>query len=687
MIKYLLTMKRLFIMILVMASVIACEKDNPMTDSSSDSSQTTDDSSDDSKGTGDDTVTPVVDDNKTDDVLTISDFSKTVHVTWNGTAATITGADGVIDCSASGGHVTIGSSSSSVEGLDIVLSGTSTDGALKVYNSQKFVITLDGVTLTSKTGAAIDCQSKKETFILLSAGTTNTLADASSYSDVPSGEDCKGCIFSEGQLVFTGSGSLKISGNCSHAIASDDYIRLYSGSVYVTAAAADAVHVKDYLRMDAGTLDLTAAKDGIECDEGYINIVGGNLTVKSVGDAVKTSYEGTSTDVTPYVNIAGGTVNLTATGEKGMGVKSVGDVIVSGGDLTISVSGAGAKAIKSDNNVAISGGTLVLTTSGNSMYDTEDKDTSSPCCIKAENLVTISGGSITSTSTGSGGKCVNCYGFTMGSGTLSATTSGTSYTYGSLSCKPKAIKATKLITVNGGEITVKTSGKLAEGMESKGDMTVNDGKISIQAYDDAINTEGVYTQNGGYVYAYSTNNDAVDSNNGKSGSIVIGGGVLMAQGTTSPDEGIDADNNSFITIKGGTVFSSGGQQNASGSPSCSQPCVYIQNYSLSTGYYTVTDASGNVIMSCKVPRAMSQCYSFVSSSSFTSGGTYKYGVVSSAPASATTSWNPLYYAGGTVSGTLSSSFTAGSGYTSVGTSGGQTGPGGGQTGPGGGGRP
>ena len=154
-----------------------------------------------------------------------------------------------------------------------------------------------------------------------------------------------------------------------------------------------------------------------------------------------------------------------------------------------------------------------------------------------------------------------------------------------------------------------------------------------------------------------------ESNYGKSGAITITDGVVIAHGAKSPEEGLDCDNNAYIVFKGGTVFSSGGQQGQSGSsPSCSQPVYYLQSYSLTSGYFTVTDSSSKVIMAVKVPRALSGCYSFITSSSMSSGTTYKYGVNSAAPSGPTTSWGGYYYSGGTAS-VSSGSWTAGSGYT------------------------
>ena len=71
--------------------------------------------------------------------------------------------------------------------------------------------------------------------------TENYLADASSYSTV-TGEDEKGCFFSEGQLIFSGTGALTVTGNYKHGICSDDYVRLRSGSnITVASAVKDGI--------------------------------------------------------------------------------------------------------------------------------------------------------------------------------------------------------------------------------------------------------------------------------------------------------------------------------------------------------------------------------------------------------------------------------------------------------------
>ena len=147
----------------------------------------------------------------------------------------------------------------------------------------------------------------------------------------------------------------------------------------------------------------------------------------------------------------------------------------------------------------------------------------------------------------------------------------------------------------------------------------------------------------------------------------------MAHGTTSPEEPFDCDDHSRIKISGGTVFGTGGVQ-AGGSFTSSQYGAVLST-SLSAGYFSVTDASGNVIMCCKVPRSINSTGTLISSPAFKSGGTYKYSLLSSKPTGATTVFDDYYYADGTAS--ASTTLTVGTTYTFSGGGGGGNPPGGG----------
>ena len=110
---------------------------------------------------------------------------------------------------------------STVKGIEYVLKGATTDGSFKVYSEKKFKLSLSGTSIHNPVGAAINIQSSKRVFVVCAEGTTNTLTDGTSYT-LTDGEDMKSCFFSEGQLIFSGSGSLSVTGNYKHAIVSDN---------------------------------------------------------------------------------------------------------------------------------------------------------------------------------------------------------------------------------------------------------------------------------------------------------------------------------------------------------------------------------------------------------------------------------------------------------------------------------
>ncbi|MBR1706910.1 MAG: carbohydrate-binding domain-containing protein [Bacteroidales bacterium] len=559
-------------------------------------------------------------DTSSDDDISNTTFTRMITVTYASSGATVTG-DYYGYASVSGNHVTVNNTGS--ESIVYQLTGTASDGSFKLYSSKKQALLLNGLTLTNPSGAAINNQSKKRTFVMIEG--TNTLADGASYTGTPSGEDEKAAFFSEGQLIFSGSGSLTVTATGKAGITSDDYVRFMSSpTVKVTSSAGHGVRGKDKVEISSGTLDVAtsaAMKKGINSDS-LVVITGGTTTVKVTGsggyDSDDKEYKGTSCiKADRYFRMSGGTVTLTNSGAGGKGLRA-------GSEETTDV-------IASE----ISGGTLTITTTGTN-YSAGDK---SPKGIKAGWKTASSGG-------GWGGG------------------SSSSASYGNL-------------VISGGTVDVTTSGTGGEGIESKGSLTFSGGKVTaVSAKDDAINAAGIITFGGAYVYAWSSGNDAVDSNYGKSGAITVTGGVVIAHSKNGAEEGFDCDNHGYIIFKGGTVFCSGGQQGGGGgwgsgsssTPTCSQPVHFLSNYSLGgPGYFTVTDSSSQVVFSVYVPRALSGCYSFITAPDLKSGTTYKYGVTSSAPSGSTSGWGTYYYTGGTAS-VSTGSWTAGSGYTSSGSS-------------------
>lgn len=251
-----------------------------------------------------------------------------------------------------------------------------------------------------------------------------------------------------------------------------------------------------------------------------------------------------------------------------------GNVYIEGGTIKINTSGIAAKGIKADGSIYISDGTIDITTSGKGKWDSTDMETKAASCLNSDANTVISGGTLTLKSTGSGGKAINSDGtLTISGGTIvAATTGGLYYNNGSTEntnytgntdnvnssyySSPKGIKVDGAITISGGITSVSTSGRNAEGIESKSTINITDGQVIVKAYDDGINSAGDLTISGGYVYSRATNNDGIDSN----GNTYIKGGLCYAIGANSPEVAFDANSEQQkkLYVQGGTLIAVGG---------------------------------------------------------------------------------------------------------------------------------
>ena len=509
---------------------------------------------DDSAGSG------IKTDNEEDDVAKAA-FDRTVKVVFAGGTATVTGVTEEFTVDISGAGVTI--TNKGDEAVIYDLSGTSTNGYFKLYSTRKQEILLNGLTLTNKNGAAINNQSHKRTFVVVKG--TNTLADGSSYTATPSDEDEKAAIFSEGQLVFSGDGSLTVNATGKSGITSDDYVRFMGSTVKVSSSAGHGVRGKDAIIVSDGTIDVAVSgtgKKGFSSDT-LVYIGGGVTTIRTTGSA--------------------GEVDGELTGVAGIKADVRFEMV--DGVVTVTSTGTGAKGIAGDNVGFISGGTLTVTATG-ANYGTGSSG----------------GGPGGWPGGGPGGG-----GWPGGPGSGSSGDNDTSKS-------SKAIKFDGNLYISGGKVTARSDKH--EGIEAKGVIVVSGGEVSVTASDDAINAGGDLTIEGGAVYARSTGNDGLDAN----GNCYIKGGIVYAVGSRSPEVAIDANSEQQkkLYISGGTVIAIGGLESGA---SLTQSCWSAGTVKSSTNY-ALYDGDGNVFCAFKTP-SVSNLSLILSASSLSK---VKYGV-------------------------------------------------------------
>lgn len=517
-------------------ALLACSDKNPAVDPT--------------ENTPEDETIPVAD---TVEVEVISDQDNLVRVVYEDTTARVSASQNILEnltVLQAGAHVSIVQSADVVSEITYNLSGTAADGGFYNEGAYKSTIELDNLTLTNKSavfsGAAVHIQNGKRIKVKPLNGTTNTLVDAANGNQ-------KGCLYIKGHAEFAQKGVLNVTGNVKHGIKCGEYFQIKNSTINVLGAAGDGINCEQFFLMESGTISIAnIADDGIQCDIE-------DTEVGSTGETVDHEDEDS------------------------------GNIYISGGTISATVTGIACKGIKAEGNIAISGGDITITTSGIGKWDTDDQETKAAACISSDANATISGGTLHLTSTGSGGKGLKCDSLLTISGgtTVIATTGGLYYNNGSTEntnytgntdnvdskyySSPKGIKAgiktesgsgwnvtytyAGGIIIDGGKIFVSTTGRNAEGIESKSTLIINDGEVVVNAYDDAINSASDLTINGGLVYARATNNDGIDAN----GNVYIKGGIIYAIGANSPEVAIDANSEEQkkLYISGGTIVAVG----------------------------------------------------------------------------------------------------------------------------------
>ena len=468
--------------------------------------------------------------------------------------------------------------------LLINLSGTSQKGIYISVKKKAFVkIVLDGCTINSGNYPCIMNDGRAEVQIDVKSGTVSSLMDGRVYGkgySVANGTDFyDSTLTAEQQTAAANAGAEKTA-----AWANGDKSKgtiFTKGNLYITGT---------------GTLNVTQGyKHGIVSSKGFIRLFDKTVIV------------------------------ITSTGRNGFHAAT--GFIMDDGDITISGRGEykdnESKGIvvegfdeeeEGDKTgfIVIKGGKLKIDTVSKAItakWTEDDRTVGLATDYTPSPFVLITGGEIEATTTGTP------YESTVSQTVVNA--DGVSETSNDVSLSP-------------------------EGIEGKANLYIYGGRITCNTTDDCLNvssTSGAVEINGGYVYAYSSSNDCIDSN----GKLKITGGVVVAFTTKNPECAFDCDQNEF-SVTGGTLIGIGTTNYSKPTASaCLQGVIVISGNSLGSKdkLLSVKDSSGNIKFAYNVPVSANQnLIAILSSPEFKNTGSYS--IVSGATPSGGKTFHGLY---------------------------------------------
>lgn len=454
-----------------------------------------------------------------------------IYIVYNGSTAAITNplANAGVTITTSGAGVTV-VSTAGLPNITYHLSGTTSDGFLNITSDKKFNLSFEGVSITSTTGAAINSVVDKNMTVILANNSSNYLKDCANGSQ-------KAAFYSKGQMFFNGSGTLTVEGQTKHAISSGDYIEIYNGNIIVTSAVSDGLH-GDYIRMDGGSVTVSGTTgDGLDGDAGFIEINGGTLNV-TVATADTKAVKCDS-----ILTINGGTVILNATGTQSKGLKSKQTITLNGGDVTI-------------------------TASGGTVLETVDGVQEPSCCsaIVADGDVYVNGGtlSITLPSSNNGGKGISADGSVhIAGGTIGITTAGSGAAYtvsGSTkdSYSSCCIKTDAHLLITGGNITCSSSGAGGKGLRADSTLVIGEVDAADSLLTLNVSTSGarftVTSGGGGWPGPGGDNGDYCNPKAIRGdGNLTINSGIITVNCTQNGEGGEGIESKAIFNINGGQL--------------------------------------------------------------------------------------------------------------------------------------
>lgn len=522
---------------------------------------------------GDTASTPEIPD-KTENITSAADISGAENlITFTDGGAEVRGTGVTCD----GTHVTIS------RGGSYTLTGSCADGSVTVAPAQKEEVTLilSGLDLTSASYSPLCAEGAEKLTVILADGTQNSLTDGASYS-ADSTDETDAALFTDSDLILSGSGELTVRGNYACGIKSKDALEVLGG-VYNITSASHALVGRDTVTVSGGDFRISAGGDGVkttndtESDKGAVTILGGTFNIEAAQDGIQAQT---------VLTVADGVLNVKTGG-------GAGEISTSGGGFGDSFNPFASSSAQSDDSESakgIKGGTAVSVTGGSIALDCADD------AVHSNGTVTLGGGELT-IATGDDG-----------------------------------IHADSSVTISGGVTVISQSYEGIEGME----ITISGGDVTVTASDDGVNASdgsgsGGFAGFGGMgstssscrlvvsggILRVNSGGDGVDSN----GVMEMTGGEVYVDGPTDNGNGAIDSGNGFA-ISGGILVAVGSSGMAETPDSSSRQCsIAVNTASCPAGtVITLLGADGSELLSFTAAKTFQSAV--ISSPAIVSGGTY-----------------------------------------------------------------
>lgn len=508
--------------------------------------------------------------------VTPTDDNWVTAITYADSSVTLKNANGATVAAADAANVTVANNTfvTITQPGEYDVDGSCSQGQLNIncdkntYAAGQVTCNLLGLTLSNTTDSPIYVTAIDDEFVLtVKNGYSNTISDGTSYTNADGGV---GAIYSCDDMKIKGKGTLIVNGNCEDGIVCKNDLKIWNGDIQVTAVD-DGIRGKDSVRIgDPDDTDYTSLKvnvtttsgDGIKSTDesdttcGFVRVTGGTVNVNSYGDAISGVYS---------VEINGGSLNLTTTGNKNSG------------------STKGLKAGYTDDTTGTTY-TGNVTVNGGYVYAKTNDD-----CINANGDVNILGGQMELETTGNTSGYQGIHADTS----VYLGTDGGAYSDFQLVIYNayEGIEAYNIYQKSGS--TVVTSADDAYNVAGGADNSGSSGMWPGQGGGMTGSSGGVLEISGGFsiVSVQDGDHDGYDSN----GTLTISGGICITNG----NEAFDCD--SGVTYTGGVYIKNIGSQmsmgGGMGGGSTMTESVNV-SCSLTAGTrVTLCDGSGNVIVS------------------------------------------------------------------------------------------